>query len=170
MAYVNVRLPEFYGPNVANPLMGAPFRAALARKSVLWLGTQLDVSVEYLYVDDGARAMLELALAEGVSGQTFHVPASAPTTPRAFWQLVQELAGSPGKVRSMPRPVLRAAALVSVPARELVDILHLWTHPILLDGTRYTARFGHVPATPYSQGIQQTLDWFRAHPDAVNAN
>lgn len=167
---VNARLPEFYGPNVANPLMGAPFRAALAGKPILWLGTQLDMMVEYLYVDDGARALLTLALAAGVSGQTFHVPASAHITPRAFWELTRELAGSRAGVYTLPRALLRAAALASGPARELLDILHLWTHPVLLDGARYRERFGELPGTPYREGIERTLAWFRAHPDAVNAN
>ena len=168
--YANARLPEFYGPNVANPLMGAPFRATLAGRSVWWLGSELDVQVEYLYVDDGARAMLQLAGAEGVSGQTFHIPAVAHTTPRAFWRQTQALAGSRAGVRAAPRFALRAAALASAPARELLDILHLWTQPVLLDGSRYRARFGAVPATPYEQGIRDTLDWFKAHPHAVNAN
>lgn len=169
-AWVIARLPEFYGPNVANPLMGGPFRAALAGKPVTWLGGPLDVRVEYLYVQDGARAMLELALAEGVSGQCFHVPAGEPTTPRAFWTQVQELAGSRAGVRRLPQLALRAAALVNAPARELLDIQHLWTQPILLDGTRYRQRFGALPSTPFAEGIRQTLAWFREHPDAVNAN
>jgi len=50
------------------------------------------------------------------------------------------------------------------------DIGHLWTDPILLDGTRYRARFGDVPATPYMAGIRETLAWFEQHPFATNSD
>jgi nucleoside-diphosphate-sugar epimerase len=168
--FVCARLPEFYGPNVANPLMGGPFRAALAGKSILWLGGPLDITVEYIFIDDAAQAMVKLALAEAVSGKTFHVPGVAHTTPRAFFQLVQRSAGNSKPVLGLPALALRAAALVAAPARELLDIQHLWTHPVLLDGSAYRNRFGALPATPYAQGIARTLEWFRTHPDAVNSN
>lgn len=167
---VRARLPEFYGPNVANPLMGGPFRAALAGRTIVWLGGPLDVTVEYIFIDDAAHAMLELALAEAVSGKTFHVPGVAHTTPRTFFRQVQRGAGNTQGVIGLPVLALRAAALLSAPARELLDIQHLWTHPVLLDGSAYRARFGALPATPYEEGIARTLAWFRAHPDAVNAN
>lgn len=170
--YVVARLPEFYGPNVANPLMGGPFRAALAGRPIVWLGGPLDVAVEYIFIDDAAHALLELASAgtAAVSGKTFHIPGVAHTTPRAFFRLVQALARNGRGVVALPALALRAAALVSAPARELLDIQHLWTHPVLLDGTAYRSTFGAVPATSYEQGIAHTLDWFRAHPDAVNSN
>jgi nucleoside-diphosphate-sugar epimerase len=170
--YVVARLPEFYGPNVANPLMGGPFRAALAGRTILWLGGPLDVTVEYIFIEDAAHALLELALADtaAVSGSTFHVPGVAHTTPRAFFRLVQASAHNRKGVVSLPALALRAAALVSAPARELLDIQHLWTHPVLLDGTAYRSSFGAVPATRYEQGIARTLEWFRAHPGAVNSN
>jgi nucleoside-diphosphate-sugar epimerase len=167
---VIVRLPEFYGPNVANPLMGAPFRAALAGRTITWLGGRLDVTVEYLFVPDGAAAMLKLALADDVEGQRFHVPGVAPTTPRAFFELVQSAASNRQGVRTLAPWLMRTAALFARDAREFVDIQHLWTDPILLDGARYRERFGALPATPYAAGIRETLAWFRAHPNATNSN
>jgi nucleoside-diphosphate-sugar epimerase len=168
--YVIARLPEFYGPNVANPLMGTPFRAALAGRDITWLGGRLDVTVEYLYVPDGAAAMLNLAVAADVDGQSFHVPAAAAITPRRFFELVQSSAGNRRHVRALPNWLIRATGLIAPDARAFADILHLWTEPILLDGTRYRARFGALPATPYAEGIRQTLAWFEQHPTATNSN
>jgi hypothetical protein len=37
--------------------------------------------------------------------------------------------------------------------------------PILLDGTKYTARFGAIPLTPLADAIATTLAWNRAHPE-----
>jgi nucleoside-diphosphate-sugar epimerase len=168
--HVIVRLPEFYGPNVANPLMGEPFRAALAGRVITWLGGRLDVNVEYLFVPDGAEAMLQLALAPGVDNERFHIPGAGPITPRHFFELVQTQADSRAGVRALPTWLMRATGLVVRDAREFADILHLWTDPILLDGRRYLSRFGALPSTPYAAGIQRTLAWFKEHPHAKNAN
>jgi hypothetical protein len=46
----------------------------------------------------------------------------------------------------------------------VADIAHLWTHPILLDGAKYSARFGAIPLTPIADAIATTLAWHRAHP------
>jgi hypothetical protein len=45
------------------------------------------------------------------------------------------------------------------------DFGHLWMHPILLDGTKYTERFGAIPLTPLADAIATTLAWNRAHPE-----
>ena len=42
--------------------------------------------------------------------------------------------------------------------------------PILLDGSKFEARIGPLPRTPYREGIRETLAWFRTHPDATNVN
>jgi nucleoside-diphosphate-sugar epimerase len=168
--YAIVRLPEFYGPNVANRLMGRPFLDAIAGRSLTWAGGRLDVEVEYVFMPDGASAMVTVARAEVVDGETFHVPGAAHTTPRAFFGEVLRSSGSRGHLRALPNALVRAASLVRADARAFADILHLWTDPVLLDGTKYRARFGALPGTPYDEGIRQTLAWFRTHPDARNAN
>ena len=156
--YTIVRLPEFYGPNVSNKLMGAPFVRALRGKPLWWLGGRLDVPVEYVFIEDAARAMVEAGLAESVDGETFHVPGHSVTTPGAFFREVARAAGSGAPVRALPPFLVRCAGLFHAEARELTDILHLWSDPILLDGTKYQKRFGRIPRTPYHEGIRRTLD------------
>jgi nucleoside-diphosphate-sugar epimerase len=157
--YTIVRLPEFYGPNVSNPLMGSPFEAALAGRTINWLGGHLDVRVEYVYMPDAAKAMVEAGTAEGVDGETFHVP-GGETTPREFWGEVAKIAGAGSRVRAVPTWALKAFGLFKGEAREFADILHLWSDPVLLEGAKYEARFGRVPRTPYAEGIRRTLAWY----------
>ena len=65
------------------------------------------------------------------------------------------------RVIAVPTAVLKLAGLASVTARAASDFSHLWTEPILLDGSRYASRFGRIPQTPYSEGIARTLAWHR---------
>lgn len=158
-----VRLPEFYGPNVTT-LLGAPFANALAGRPIAWIGP-LDRDVELVLMQDAAAAMVQAGLAEGDSDETFHLPGAAATTMRAFLAELLSQAGSRSWVIPVPGPLLSAAAWFSPMARVGADLRSLWTDPILLDGSKYRARFGALPATPYAEGIRLTLAWLRAHPD-----
>ncbi len=162
-SFTVVRLPEFYGPNVTNPLMGAPFEAALAGRTVYWFGGHPDVTVEYVYMPDAAKAMVVAGTAGGVDGETFHVPGCGETTPRLFWGEAARLAGAGSRVRAVPAWALKAYGLFKSDAREFADILHLWSDPVLLDCAKYEARFGPVPRTPYEEGIRRTLAWYAEH-------
>jgi nucleoside-diphosphate-sugar epimerase len=164
-----VRLPEFFGPNVANALMGRPFVSALRGRAPLWFGGHLDVTVEYVFIRDAAHAMLAVAGSE-LEGVTFHVAGSGHTTPRAFLAQLLESAGVASHARALPNWLLRSAGLFDREARAFADILHLWREPVLLDATKYRAHFAPPSPVPYADAIYETLQWFRAHPDAQNAN
>ena len=114
---------------------------------------------------DAAAAMVEVAAAEGTDGETFFLPGPAPITPRQFLSEVIRSAGSRSRIWRVPALALRVAGLFSTVVREATDVLHLWTHPILLDGAKYRQRFGHIPATPYNEAIKTTLSWFADHPE-----
>ena len=164
-----VRLPEFYGPNVTNKLMGAPFEAALAGRTVFWYGGHPDVRVEYVFTPDAAKAMVEAGLADGADGETYHVPGHSETTPREFWGEVARQAGRGSRVLTVSPLAVKALRYFSPVVRELDDILHLWSDPILLDGTKYEQKFGSVPRTPYAEGIGRTLRWFADRSHALKA-
>jgi hypothetical protein len=91
----------------------------------------------------------------------FHLP-GARTTAQLCVELVYQAAGR--RVLSVPRRLLSAGGVFDATARGVADIGHPWTHPILLDGTTYTARFGAISRTPLADAIATTLAWHRAHP------
>jgi hypothetical protein len=78
---------------------------------------------------------------------------------------VYRAAGRKPRVFAVPRWVLSAGGVFDATLRGVADFSHLWTHPILLDGTKYTARFGAIPRTPLADAIATTLAWHRAHPE-----
>lgn len=170
LRHVLVRLPEFYGPNVTNQLMGKPFQDALAGRPVTWFGGHLDVTVEYVYIPDGAEAFVRVGCGQGVDGRVYHVPGGGDITPGGFFAEVIRQTGARSRLCAIPELATRAVGLVAPQAREFADILHLWSTPILLDGTAYEQDFGPVPRTPYAEGIERTLNWFRAHPEATGLN
>jgi nucleoside-diphosphate-sugar epimerase len=161
ICYAMVRLPEFYGPSVTT-LTGRVFRAAMTGARTLWPGS-LDLSVELIYMPDAARALLEVATAHDGDGANFHLP-GVRTTPREFVTRVYGAAGAPPRMTGVPPWLLSLAGVFDATARGAADIAHLWTHPVLLDGTRFRARFGEVPTTPIGDAITATVEWHRARP------
>jgi nucleoside-diphosphate-sugar epimerase len=75
--FVIVRLPEFYGPHVQT-LTGPPLKRITAGRTGLWFGPP-DVAVEFVFMPDAARVLLDIGLAQDVDGETFHLPGVAPT-------------------------------------------------------------------------------------------
>jgi len=160
--FVVVRLPEFYGPHVQT-LTGPPLKRIVAGRTGYWFGPP-DVEVEFVFMPDAARVLLDLGLASDVDGQTFHLPGAAPTTPRAFFSQAIRLAGT-GAFAALPGWTVRVAGVVSPMARTFADILHLWEAPVLLDGAKLRARLPDLRSTPYEEGLAATIDWLRAHPN-----
>ncbi len=160
--FAAVRLPEFYGPHVQT-LTGPPLRKLVQGKTAVWWGPA-DLPAEFVFMPDAARVLLDVALADGVDGETFHLPGVEPTTARAFFEDARRQTGT-GTFRVMPSFIVKGAGLVYPMAREFADVLHLWEAPILLDGAKLRARFPSVRSTPYAEGITETLAWLRANPD-----
>lgn len=159
--YALVRLPEFYGPSVVT-LTAQVFRAALTGRLALWPGP-LDVTIELIYMPDAARGLVEIATAVGGDAAVFHLP-GARTTPRRFIESVYASAGETPRAFGVPRWILAAGGMFNSTLNGVADFSHLWTHPVLLDGAKYTANFGPVPLTPLAEAIPATLAWHRANP------
>jgi nucleoside-diphosphate-sugar epimerase len=160
--YAMVRLPEFYGPSVVS-LTARVFRAALDDRRALWPGP-LGVAIELVYMPDAARVLVEVAVAGDCNAAMFHLP-GVRTTPRQLVELVYKAADRKPRAFGVPRWLLSTGSVLNATARGAADIGHLWTHPILLDGTKYAARFGAIPQTPLADAIATTLAWHRAHPE-----
>jgi nucleoside-diphosphate-sugar epimerase len=161
--FVMIRLPEFYGPHVQT-LMGPPLQKLARGRCAFWFGPA-DVPVELAYMPDAAEALIAIGTAEGVDGELFHLPGAGHATARELLALAVRQAGG-GSFSVVPAYAVRAAALVHPLARAFTDILHLWEHPILLDGAKVRARFPALPSTPYAEGLAATLAWHRANPSA----
>ena len=158
--YAVVRLPEFYGPNVVT-LTARVFRAVLEGRRVLWPGP-LDHTIELVYMPDAARILVEVAAAPNGDAAVFHMP-GVYTTPRQFARLVSVLSGSSAHISSVPNWLLSAVGIFSPGIRGVSENVHLWKHPILLDGAACKARFGAIPTTLLNEAVQATLAWHLNH-------
>lgn len=157
--YSIVRMPDFYGPHVANQIYADVFRNALRGKSMPFYG-KLDVPFECVYIEDAGKALVTAGLDPTTNGETYHLP-GIPTTGRDWLTEVAKEAGASPKIRTISPFMVRFVGLWNPLAREFSEMLYLKRERLLLDGSKYKAKFGQMPQTPYAEGIKKTLDWFR---------
>jgi len=157
------RFPHLYGPNVTNPLMAPIFESALARKPTTW-PMSLDTPHNLIYVEDAARACTLLASSRSAFGQVWHVPGPGPLTGRQFIEMVYRAAQANPDVKALRRYLFRIVGWFIPDAGEMVELLYLFEHPMLLDGSRFARAFPSFSFTPHQEAIASTVEWFRTHP------
>lgn len=152
------RAADFYGPGVHVALISeATFRAALAGKRVLWPG-RLDMPHTMMFIDDLARGLVTLGTRPEALGQVWHLPHAPAITGRAFVDLLFAEVGNPPRIGVLAPWIVRLGGLFNTQAREFAEMVYQFDAPFVVDSSKYTRAFG-VTATPYRDGIRQTLRW-----------
>ncbi len=154
------RFPDFYGPEVANPLMGPIFRQALAGKTAAWPGS-LDAPHDLIFIDDAARASILLGATNDAYGETWHVPGAGPLTARQFIEMVFQAAGTTPNAKALSRLLFRFFGLLIPDAGEMVELLYQFEKPMVLDGGKFAAAFPDFRYTPHEEAVRKTVDWFK---------
>lgn len=154
------RASDFYGPNVRNALVNdAFFRSALAGKTVRWAG-KLDVPHASMFIDDFARGIVAMGGRPEAFGDAWILPHAPAITGREFVKLAFEQTGKLVKQGTLSRGMVRLGGLFSPMIREFGEMMYQFEQPFVVDGSRFERTFG-LSATPYRDGIRQTLDWVR---------
>ena len=109
---VIARISDYYGPGGINSTVtGARFFVpALAGKTVR-VPFALDVPHSYCYLPDVGRALVLLGTSPDTTGDVWHVPAAGPVTVRQFADLLGRALGRDVRVRRIPAPAMRLAAV-----------------------------------------------------------
>ncbi|PYI52982.1 SDR family NAD(P)-dependent oxidoreductase [Paenibacillus flagellatus] len=154
-----VRLPDFYGPDAPNSMLDMTLAAIAKRKPAMFVG-RLDVPREYVYVPDAAKAVVELAFREDAYGESWHVPGAGVITGADIVRIARDEAGASKPVRTIGRKTFALLGLFNPFMREVREMLYLTEEPFVLSGAKYERRIGPLPATPFEQGIRETV---RAH-------
>jgi nucleoside-diphosphate-sugar epimerase len=155
---------DFFGPWALDSSHGdRVFYPALAGKAANFVG-KLDVSHTATYIGDFGRALVILGAQDEALGQAWHVPNDQPRiTQREFAELLFAELGLPAKASGMGKLMMSIGGLFIPGARETVEMMYEFEKPFVVDSTRFEKTFG-VQATPLREAIQQTVAWYREHP------
>jgi nucleoside-diphosphate-sugar epimerase len=158
---VIARISDYYGPGGVNSTVTGSrfFVPALAGKTVR-VPFALDVPHSYCYLPDVGRALVLLGTSPDTAGEVWHVPAAEPVTVRQFADLLGLALGREVRVRRIPAPAMRLAAVFTPIVRELPEVAYQFNARFVVDGTKFTRRFPAFAPTPHAEAVATTCDWF----------
>ncbi|WP_207432323.1 NAD(P)H-binding protein [Sabulibacter ruber] len=157
---VNVRLPDFWGPNVTNAGFAPIFEGALQGNAMPWL-VDADIPHQMAYTPDAARFMVAAALSSFPTAYTVLNYASHTVPSMRSWLTqIAEVAAVTPKVRVYPKMLFKVLGWFQPMMRELEEMLYLFENSILLDDSLRKTMFPNLKETPMQEAIQTTLDWF----------
>ena len=159
------RASDFYGPGVTESQVGERvFARLLDGRPASVLGDP-DVPHTYTFIDDFARGLITLGEEAAALGDAWHVPSAPTLTTREFVALVGEVAGTRGRVRTMPSPFFAVLSRLVPSLRELREMRYTFEEPFVVDASKFEAAFGADP-TPHEEAIERTLAWYGEHEEA----
>jgi nucleoside-diphosphate-sugar epimerase len=157
------RASDYFGPRGVLSAMGERvFYPALAGKKAQVVGDP-DQLHTYSYLPDIATGLAILGEHGEADGKAWHLPNAPAVTTREFIEQVYAAAGTEPGVQPMPRWMVSTVSLFNGNVRELKEMLYEFEEPFVVDDSRFETAFGSH-ATPLTEAISTTVDWFRANP------
>lgn len=159
---VIARAADFYGPGVRDSAAGERmFGFAVQGKAASAAGN-LDAKHSFTYIEDVGKALVILGERDEALGKAWHVPNAEVTTTRQFINLIFEELGQPAKMGAMGKLMMSIGGLFIPAARETVEMMYEFEQDFVVDGSLFTRTFG-LKATPYREGVKQTVAWYMAN-------
>jgi nucleoside-diphosphate-sugar epimerase len=157
------RASDYFGPHGRLSAMGERvFDPALNGKKAQVIGNP-DQPHTYSYIPDIAKGMVTLGEQSRADGEAWHLPNAPVITTRQFIEQVYVAAGTEPRIQAMTRFLVKAIGLFNGTVRELDEMLYEFEEPFVVDSGKFQRAFGDQ-ATPLSEAIPATVEWFRTHP------
>jgi nucleoside-diphosphate-sugar epimerase len=156
--FLIAHLPDFYGPHAKNTVLYQTFQRVVQNRKTVFVGNP-QISREYIYTPDGARALVELSRRNNAYGQNWNVPGVGVITGNEILQILRRSGYSKG-MTTITKFMVRVVGLFSKDMKEYVEMFYLNEEPVVLSGEKLQKELGVIPQTPYEIGILKTLGAF----------
>lgn len=151
-----LRLPDFYGPNVDKSFLWNAFQAAKRGGRAQLIGP-IDTPHQFVFIPDVGPIVARLLKTDAAWGRAWNFAGSGTSTQRAIVEKIFAAAGNPVRLMVAGKATLRVMGLFNPVMRELVEMHYLQTNPVLLNDSRLQRLLGEIERTSYEEGIRQTL-------------
>jgi nucleoside-diphosphate-sugar epimerase len=156
---------NFFGPWGTDSTMGARAFYPLRSGKPAQLIGRTDIPHTHTYVKDFGAALVMLGERQEADGQAWHVPNDRPgMTQGELVRMFAEEAGVEPKLSSMGRLMMSIGGLFIPEAKETVEMMYEFEKPFVIDSSKFENTFG-MQATPIREAIQETVAWYKSHPE-----
>jgi nucleoside-diphosphate-sugar epimerase len=157
---LNVRMPDFWGPNVLNAGVAPIYENALKGKTINGF-INVDIPHQLVYTNDAAEIIVRLMVrGQAKPYEVWNYGGATVQSMRWLFGRIGALVGKQLPVRVYPRLLFRVLGLFSPMMREVNEMLYLWSGTVLLDDTKVRAAFPDFRETPLNTALTETLTWF----------
>jgi nucleoside-diphosphate-sugar epimerase len=156
---------NFFGPWGTDSTMGGRVFYPLLHGKPAQLIGRTDLPHTHTYVKDFGKALVILGESDEADGHAWHVPNDqAKMTQGELVRLFAEAAGVEPKMSSMGKLMMSIGGLFIPEAKESVEMMYEFEKPFVIDSNKFEQTFG-MQATPIREAIQETVAWYRSHPE-----
>lgn len=172
---MNVRLPDFWGPNVLNEGIKPIFENALNGKALPWIAN-VAIPHQAVYTKDAAEVITRLMLRDwatktqssGIQSvskpyEVWNYGGTIVPSIRSWFEQISAITGKPLNVQVYSRFMISVLGLFMPVLREVKEMLYLYENTILLDDQKVLLLFPDFKPTPMTQALTETLTWFSEH-------
>ncbi len=151
-----VRLPDYYGPTSQNSYLQPTLEGMAAQKTSFFIGN-LKTPQEYVYLPDAAKMIVNIAEKDDAYGENWNIPGAGLISGKQIVQIARKVTGNRKMVIPLNKNVIRFIGLFDPFMREIVEIMYLTKEGFVLNGEKYEERIGEISATPFKNGLEETL-------------
>jgi len=159
---INLRLPDFWGPNVTNGLIKPLFGNAALGKSMTWM-VRADVPHQFVYTPDAARLFYLLSV-EGDLPHYFllNYGGKMVESVAALANDISLEAGSPNRLKIFSKTTLKMLGWFMPVVRELNENIYQFENCIKLDDTKARTKYPKFEETRFNDALKETINWYRS--------
>ncbi|HDR4514580.1 SDR family NAD(P)-dependent oxidoreductase [Bacillus anthracis] len=153
-----VRLPDYYGITSQNSYLHPTLTGLAGNKISIFIGN-LKTPREYVYLPDAAKMIVEIANKDDSYGENWNIPGAGLISGKEIIKFAREITGNKKMVIPLNKNAIRISGLFNPVMKEVVEIMYLTEEGFTLSGEKYENRIGKIVATPYKDGLKETLNF-----------
>ena len=159
---INLRLPDFWGPNVTNGLIKPLFGNAAQGKPMIWI-IRADVPHQFVYTPDAARLFYILSLeADFPSYYVLNYGGEVLPSIASLAKEISQEAGSPDRLKVYSKTTLKMLGWFVPVVRELKENIYQFENCIVLDDSRIRSQYPEWKETKFRDALAETISWYRS--------
>lgn len=125
----------------------------------------IDLPHTHTYIPDFGKALVILGERSEADGQAWHVPNDNPgVTQREMVEMIAAEMKIQPKMSAMGKTMMWIGGLFIPEAKEMVEMMYEFEQPFIVDSSKFENTFG-IKATPMKAAIQETVIWYKNHPE-----
>lgn len=153
---ISLRLPDFYGPNVAGSIFDGVIKAAIAGKTGNLLGPD-QTPHEFVFTPDVGPVVRDLLESKKSVSGAFNFAGAGVTTQRKLAEAIYAQAGRSPKLVTLAPWMQQGLGLFMPILSELNEMRYLHQTPVLLDDAKLLSLLPGTKKTSYEEGVKRAV-------------